>query len=202
MERAGAVRRSEAMHRLISLASAAVLLAACSMTPTPTPLGSGSQPGPTAPELASGTVSGRGLTLSVTAQPAVVAAGQPIEVEAVVTNDGPEPIVLSGSGSGFVAFSVTRIEDGLTPGEPVFTSDCVPHVVPVGEPIVVPFAKSGGWSEDDPNAAFLRAYFADPDLTLPEGTWEIDVSTAATIGAGCIGQQLDLALSLLVTVTE
>ena len=44
------------------------------------------------------------MTLSVAAEPAVVAAGQPIEVEAMITNDGPEPIVLSGSGSGFVFF--------------------------------------------------------------------------------------------------
>lgn len=190
------------MQRFLSLASVAVVAAACSAIPTPTPLGSGLRPGPTAPELASGTVSEQGMTLSVTAEPAVVAAGAPIEVEATVTNDGDAPIELSGSGSGFVFFSVTRIEDGLTSGEPAVTDDCAPHVVPVGEPIVVPFAKSGGWSEDDPNAAFLRTYFADPELTLPAGTWRIDVSTAATIGQGCVGEPLDLETALLVTVTE
>lgn len=202
MERSAEMWRSGGMHRLVSLASVAVAVAACSVIPTPTPLGSGLQPGPTAPELASGTVSGHGMTLAVTAAPVVVVAGAPIEVEATVTNDGGEPIELSGSGSGFVFFSVTRIEDGLTSGEPVMTDDCAPHVVPVGEPIVVPFAKSGGWSEDDPNAGFLRTYFSEPELTLPSGTWRIDVSTAATIGQGCIGDSLDLGISLIVTVTE
>jgi hypothetical protein len=181
------------MRRLVSLLCTALPLVACSPAPSPTP---------SVPELASGTVSGHGLTLSVTAQPVVVAADQPISVEAVVTNDGAEPIVLSGSGSGFVFFSVTRVEDGLTSGEPVMTDDCAPHVLQPGEPVVVPFAKSGAWTEDDPNAAFLRTYFADPELTLPSGTWRIDVSTAATIGEGCVGPQLDLALTLPVTVTE
>jgi len=147
-------------------------------------------------------VSGQGLTLSATAEPAVVAAGQRIDVEAVVTNDGPEPIVMSGSGSGFVFFSVTRLEDGLTSGEPAWTDDCVPHIVNPGEPVVVPFAKSGGWSEEDPNAAFLRTYFSEPELTLPSGTWRVDMTAAATLGEGCRGEPLDLELSLVVTVTE
>ena len=181
-------RRSAGMRRPVALVIALTLpLSACSSTPTPTPPGSGTQPGPTAPELASGTVSGHGMTLSVTAEPAVVRAGAPIEVEAVVTNDGAGPIVLSGSGSGLVFFSVTRVDDGLTSGPPGMTLDCVQHVMAPGEPNVVPFSKSGGWSDDDPNAAFLRIYFAEPELTLPSGTWRIDVTTAAdrgTLGVG------------------
>lgn len=201
-EHARAARRPDGVQRLLFPAAAALILAGCSVTPTPTPLGSDAQPGPTTPELAAGTVSGHGMTLSVTAEPAVVAAGEPIDVQAVVTNDGAEPIVLSGSGAGFVFFSVTRVEDGLTSGEPVMTSDCAPHVVPPREPVTVPFSKSGAWSDEDPNAAFLRTYLADPELTLPSGTWQIDISTAATIGEHCVGEPLDLTLSLIVTVTE
>ena len=202
MEPARPIRRRDGVQRPLLLTAAALVLAACSVIPTPTPLGSHAQPGPTTPELAAGTVSGQGMTLSVTAEPAVVAAGEPIDVQAVVTNNGADPIVLSGSGAGFVFFSVTRVEDGLTSGEPVMTSDCAPHVVPSGEPVTVPFSKSGAWSDDDPNAAFMRTYLADPELTLPSGTWQIDISTSATIGEGCVGPPLDLALSLIVTVTE
>lgn len=202
MEPGRPARRSGGVQRPVLSLAIALIVGACSAAPTPTPLGSGIQPGPTAPELASGTVSGQGLTLSATVEPAVVAAGQRIEVEAVVTNDGLEPIVLSGSGSGFVFFSVTRIEDGLTSGEPAMTGDCATHVVTPGEPVVVPFSKSGGWSEDDPNAAFLRTYFSEPELSLPSGTWRVDISTAATMGEGCTGEPLDLELSLVVTVTE
>ena len=202
MEPVSSARRSGPMHRIVALLSMTLLIASCSVTPTPTPLGSDPQPGPTTPELAAGTVTGDGLTLSAMAEPAVVAAGQPISVEATVTNDGEEPIILSGSGGGYVLFSVTRVSDGLTSGEPVTTGDCVRHVVPVGEPNVIPFSKSGGWSEDDPNAAFLRTYFSDPELTLPPGVWQIDITTLANFGEDCSGPPLDLDLSLLVTVTE
>jgi hypothetical protein len=200
MEPTKRVRRRDGVQRFLPAAAAALILAACSVTPTPTPLGSETQPGPTTPELAAGSVSGHGMTLSVTAEPAVVTAGQPIEVEAVVTNDGADPIVLSGSGSGIVFFSVTRLEDGLTLGDSLRTMDCAPHVI--REPIVVPFAKSGGWSEDDPNADFLRAYFADPELRLPSGTWRIDITVLANIGQGCTGLPVDLALARIVTVTD
>jgi hypothetical protein len=195
-------RRSVDMQRMVLSSLVALLVTACSQSPTPTPLGSLSEPGPTAPELAAGTVSGHGMTLSTAAEPAVVAAGERIDVEATVTNDLADPILLSGSGSGFVFFSVTRVEDGLTSGPPVWTDDCVPHVIPPGEPIVIPFAKSGGWSEDDPNVAFLRTYFSEPELSLPSGTWRIDVTVHGNIGEGCTGPAVDLELALIVTVTE
>jgi hypothetical protein len=200
MEPVASARRSGGVHRLVLPALVLVLVAACSQSPTPTPLGSAFEPGPTAPELAAGTVSGRGMTLSAAAEQAVVAAGQPIEVEVTLTNDGDEPIVLSGSGSGVIFYSVTRLEDGLTLGDSLRTGDCATQVL--REPIIVPFSKSGGWSEEDPNADFLRAYFADPQLRLPSGTWRIDVAVLANIGEGCTGPPVDLGLSLIVSVTE
>jgi hypothetical protein len=154
------------------------------------------------PEQASGTASEGGITLSATAERAVVPAGQPIEVEALLTHDRPEPLIVSGSGSGVVFFSVTRIEDGLTSGPPAMEGDCVPHELPAGEPMVVPFAKSGGFSPEDPDAGFLRAYLADPELTLPQGTWRIDVSTVGNLGDECTGEPLALELALVVTITE
>ena len=193
MERDGAPPRPAGVRIVLLSLIAAAVLVACGPAPSPTQ---------TAPEVAAATVSGQGVTLAVTADPAVATPGERIDVEAVVTNDGDEPLVLSGSGGGFVFFSVTRIEDGLTSGEPAMTDDCVPHVVAAGEPAVVPFAKSGGWTEEDPNADFLRTYFADPELSLPAGTWRIDVSTAATIGEGCVGPRLELAASVVVQVTE
>jgi hypothetical protein len=139
----------------------------------------------------------------VTAEPAVVTVGDPIEVEAVLTHDRPGQLVLLGSGSGIVFFSVTRLEDGLTSGPPGWRLDCRDHTLPAGEPTVVPFSKSGGIIPDDPNADFLETYFADPTLSLPPGTWRIDVTTGATtLARACGGPELDLALSLVVTVTE
>lgn len=61
---------------------------------------------------------------------------------------------------------------------------------------------SGGYSPDDPNAAFMEAYQADPLLTISSGTWRIDVATYSTIGTGCTGVQLDLEIGMIVTVTD
>ena len=48
-----------------------------------------------------------------------------------------------------------------------------------------------------------RMYFADPELTLPTGTWRIDVTTAGNHRRGVHGARpLDLELSLVVTVTD
>jgi hypothetical protein len=189
------------MGRIV-LPLAVLLLAACSIVPTPTAIGPPDGPGPSVPELAAGTVTEDGITLSVTAEPAVVRAGAPIAVRAVLEHDRPDPLIVSGSGSGIVSFSVTRLEDGLTSGLPAMTSDCVPHELPPGAPLVVPFSKSGGSSPDDPNADFLELYFADPDLTLPAGAWRIDVATHGLLGEGCDGPPLQLEVSLVVTVTD
>lgn len=193
MERASTLGRPVRMRR-IGLPLASLLLAACSIAvPTPTAIGPPGAPGPSVPELAAG---------MVTAEPAVARAGAPIEVEAVLEHDRPGPLIVSGSGSGIVSFSVTRLEDGLTSGLPAMTSDCARHELPAGEPLIVPFSKSGGYSPDDPNADFLELYFADPALTLPPGAWRIDVATHGLLGEGCDGPPLQLEVSLVVTVTD
>jgi hypothetical protein len=51
------------------------------------------------------------------------------------------------------------------------------------------------------NAGFMEFYYADPDLMLPAGTWQIDVIGHASLD-DCGGEQLDLSLSLVVTVEE
>jgi hypothetical protein len=177
-------------------------LAACGLSPTPTQIGPPDPPGLSVPELAAGEVTQDGITLAATAEPAVVTVGEPIEVEAVLTHDRPDPLLVTGSGTGIVVFRVTRLGDGLTSGLPVSNGDCARHRLPAGEPTVVPFTKSGGFSPDDPNADFLDIYFSDPTLTLPPGIWRIDITTQGNLGAGCTGPQLDLALSLIVTVTD
>ena len=58
----------------------------------------------------------------------------------------------------------------------VQTADCAQHDYTRGVPVPVPFRKSGGFSEDDPNADFYRVYFADPVLRLPSGRWRIGAS--------------------------
>ena len=189
-------RRLVDVLRNLRLAGTAVVLAACTAGPAPSAVL------PSTPELAAGRVTEADITLAATVDPAVVAAGEEITVVAELSHDLSEPLVVSGSGGGIVGFSVTRLEDGLSSGPPVSSSDCAPHELPPEVPTVIPFSKSGGWSEDDPNAGFLRTYFSEPRLTLPPGTWRIDITTSATLGEGCIGELFRHELALMVTVVD
>ena len=192
----GRARRLVEVLRSFLVVVAAVVLAACTSAPSPPAVL------PSTPELAAGQVTEAGITLAATLEPAVVAAGDAINVVAELSHDLPEPLVVSGSGGGIVGFSVTRVEDGLSSGPPVSSSDCARHELPPGVPTVIPFAKSGGWSEDDPNAGFLRTYFSEPELTLPPGTWRIDITTSGMLGEGCTGEPFSHELALMVTVTD
>lgn len=183
------------MRPVLPLVSLLALLAACAP----------SAPSPSAPPdagPASASSSNGQFTLSLRVEDAVVGTEEPIVAVATLTNEAGEAATLSGSGSGVVFFSVTRREDGLGSGPPAWTDDCVRHVVPAGTGVEVPFAKSGGWAPDDPNAAFLRTYFADPALHLPPGTWRIEATTSATVGEGCTGEALDLRTEVDVVVRD
>jgi hypothetical protein len=61
--------------------------------------------------------------------------------------------------------------------------------------------RSRRWRPADATA-FLRTYFSEPELSLPSGTWRIDVTVHGNIGDGCTGPAVDLELALIVTVTE
>jgi hypothetical protein len=45
-----------------------------------------------------------------------------------------------------------------------------------GEPLRFDFVKSGGYSEDDRNAAFWKSWFEDPELKLPAGEYTISAT--------------------------
>jgi hypothetical protein len=143
---------------------------------------------------------GQGFVLTLRAEDPTVRQGQEIHVAATIASQDGDA-VLTGSGSGIVFFSVTRLEDGLTSGPPGWRLDCREHVVP-DEPMEIPFAKSGGIIGNEPHVGFLRSYFADPDLTLPAGTWRIDAMTHGSIGRDCAGNPLNLATSVEVSVTD
>lgn len=182
-----------ARRSVVGAASIVVALAACAAQPDPTPL---------MPPVGRAEATGNGFRLSAVAASATVASGDPIEVTATLARTDPGPQDLTGSGSGLVFFSVTRLEDGLTSGPPGSRLDCRAYSLSPNEPMTVPFAKSGGFSPDDPNAAFMEAYFADPELTLPPGTWRIGVSAIGNLGRECGGGELiDLAVTLVVFVT-
>ncbi len=111
----------------------------------------------------------KGFALELRLAENIVDAGQPIDLAATLTWEGPAgEATVWGSGGGPVMFSLKQL-DGELAMEAVQTADCSPTVIARGAPFVVPYRKSGGWSADDPNADFYRTFFADPVLRRPAG---------------------------------
>jgi hypothetical protein len=108
------------------------------------------------------------------------AANAPIEASATLSYLGPNAgIDIVGSGSGVVTYSVRQIDGRLEIGG-AQTDDCKPYRLDRGRPMVVPYAKSGGWAGDDEDAAFYVAFFNDPVFRLPPGTWMISANAGFT----------------------
>ncbi|HWP62851.1 MAG TPA: hypothetical protein VNO86_05220 [Candidatus Binatia bacterium] len=129
------------------------------------------------------------------------AEGEPIEVEAQLTYTGPQPtVVVSGSGSGLVLFGLEQVGGPIRIGGAA-TSDCVPRTLERGIPLVVPYQKSGAFSNDDPKAAWYRAFFADPLLRLPAGRWRLTASADFFTGPPCGGDRhtLEVGVELVVS---
>ena len=68
--------------------------------------------------------------------------------------------------------------------------------------LVVALVACAAEPEPTPNAPFMEAYFADPELVLPPCTWRVDVRAVGHLGRECGGDALtDLSVALVVIVT-
>lgn len=174
------------------------------LTPTPAPSAPVIPPEPSNPILGGQPVTDRDLdnsfTLVLRSDQDRYRAGQPIAVQATLAFTGnADRVVAWGSGSGIVTFGV-ETADGSIRIDPAGTSDCAETEIAAARPMVIPFAKSGGYGYDDPLAPFYQAYFRDPDLRLPAGTWTIRAYAFFSTGIGCEGDRHQLETSLTLVV--
>lgn len=124
----------------------------------------------------------------------------PIDVHATLAYVGPlATTAISASGSGPIAFGVEELE-GTRQMEAGWNDDCAKHDIGRQSPIVSPYAKSGGWSDGDPNEAFYRAFFDDPEFRLPPGRWRVSAVANFLTEAGCQGSSIQLDASVILTV--
>jgi|GEM_PF-7009162 len=100
-------------------------------------------------------------------------AGEPIEVGGTLAYVGKEPAVtVTGSGSGLVFWGAEQL-DGPIHAEPAWRSDLRHYDFETGDIETHAFTKSGGYGTNGPDAEFWSAWFDDPELRLPAGTWRI-----------------------------
>ena len=124
------------------------------------------------------------------------APSEPIDIRAELLYGGPqETIALSGAGL-MGGFSVEQL-DGSHALDPEVTASCEWLEMTDGQPVISPFGKSGVLSEDAP---FDRAWFDDPELRLPTGTWLLTAYSNFTIESECEGDGVNLEASIVVVV--
>jgi hypothetical protein len=65
-----------------------------------------------------------------------------------------------------------------------------------------PIKKFGAFSDDQPDAAFYRAFLADPVVRLPAGDWAISAVASFVEGKGCSGASRMMTATVTVHVTR
>ncbi|MGO4543441.1 hypothetical protein AB4Z29_01395 [Paenibacillus sp. 2TAB23] len=109
------------------------------------------------------------MTLNI--EKTAFAKGEPIECSVSMTYVGAQDSITIWGPSSYIVFYLTdgqRIEM-----EGANTTELSPTVLKKGEKHLFPFQKSGGYSNDDPNASFWRSFYEEKDLLLPSGTYLI-----------------------------
>lgn len=111
-------------------------------------------------------------------------ADEPIEVSSVLRYVGAaEQTTVSSHGAGMVAFSIEQLDGPMDAG-PGRDFSCGEFEYRTGQLERIRFQKSGGFDTEEPLAGFWRAFFADPDLRLPEGHYRISAIADYSI-SGC-----------------
>ena len=176
-------------------------LAAGGFVAGPSPAASESPAPPAGPnEPVTASVTNGDYRLTVTSPRWRWGSSEPITVTATLEYLGSAPsVILSGSGAGLIGFGVAQL-DGDLHMEPAFTSDCAPHEITPTAPITTPFTKSGGYSPDDPRAAFWEYWFSYPELDLPNGQWQITASATFDVGSDCTATPIQMSVPINLTV--
>lgn len=116
-------------------------------------------------------------------------------------NGSGSPTTIYGSGEGVIAFSYAEV-GGNRKVDPVWTADCGPHPLDPATPITTDLSKSGAVLGNEPDADFLRSFFADSQVHLPAGTWDITAIAVFADAANCAGRTHTMRATLRITVTD
>jgi hypothetical protein len=111
--------------------------------------------------------------------------GDPISGTAILSLTGSLPTKVYGSGE-LIAFTFDEVGGNRRAG-PLWDLSCTTHALDPASPMTTALYKSGSSDTSQPDVDFLRAFFADPQIHLPAGTWDITAIADLNAGAGCSG---------------
>jgi hypothetical protein len=126
------------------------------------------------------------------------APGDPIGTTATVTYLGPLEETAIARGGSIVGFAIDEV-GGDRRMDGGMTAQCSPASMRRDEPLTIPFEKAGSIGE----AGFDRAWYDDPLLRLPAGTWRIRAYLAISTSDGttvCGGRGHPVEVQNVITV--
>ena len=109
--------------------------------------------------------------------------GEPISGTAILSVTNSLPTKVAGAAE-LIAFAFDEV-GGTRHVAPAWDQSCVQYPLDPATPRTVALGKSGVIEGTEPDVDFLRSFFADPQIHLPAGTW--DVTAIASFSEGGCG---------------
>ena len=125
---------------------------------------------------------------------------EPVTGAVTLSYGGPQPATIWGS-SDFLNFGYAEV-GGPHHVEPAGRADCRRRTIDTATPISEPLSKSGGFSEDDPDVAWLRSFLTAPDVRLVAGMWDVTAFAEFNEGDQCAAGGRSMKATVRVTVTD
>jgi hypothetical protein len=149
-----------------------------------------------APGAASGRVVDGAFTVEITSPKSQYAAAEVIQVSATLTYTGPAASIRISHALQTIGFGI----DGFLNGNvrPIYAFKCASSELRRGEPMMVPFAKTGGTMTPDPS---FDAFMSGSALQLPPGVWHVYAEAEFSEG-GCADPGHDIRAEIVLTVAR
>jgi hypothetical protein len=178
--------------RHLAFLIAALLVAACGPGTT--------TPADVTPDPAAATATSGRFSLSLTVDRTTLRTGDNISGRADLTMIAGTTGVLSGP-TEIVAFEFIEIGGQQRRVLPANRDMCAPHQLGSDSPLTTEMYKSGGFSDADPNAGFVRDFLQGPEIRLPAGEWDISAIATFSEGRDCAAQPHAIRATVRVHVT-
>ncbi|OMF36007.1 hypothetical protein BK133_10010 [Paenibacillus sp. FSL H8-0548] len=136
--------------------------------------------------------------MSLNMNKTVFAKNEPIDYSVSLTYIGEEESITIWGGRTYIGFYLT---DGKKfEMEGANTTELVATTLKKGETQQFPFYKSGGYSNDDPDASFWKQFYEEKDLLLPSGTYFISANCLFSLGEEVVNSHYDGSVYTTITV--
>lgn len=127
-------------------------------------------------------------------------AGEAVSCYAILEYVGGADSITIHSSNPLVYFT---IQGSVFKGDYAVNDELITTMLIKGEPVRFDFVKSGGYSKNDPNAAFWENWYSDPEVRLPTGEFTISATVSGHFdGSDMNSKPYTLTASKAIAVEE